>query len=277
MTLPNFLYLGPDKAGSTWIHETLIRHPDIYLTPAKDLYFFDRYFDRGVDWYAKFFVDGEGAEVVGEICQDYLADPRAPERIGDVLGKPRVMVSLRDPAERAFSSYLYMRKHGEGPDTFGEALQTRPELLEHGRYGSQLRRYQAVLSREKIHVGVFDDLRDSSQEFLDEILRWLELSPYTLSADEAESKLPASRARVTAIAWIARRAAAAVRTFDGAELVGRIKRSPGVHRLLYKPLEPAERQIPETDRDWIRDQLRDEVRMVDSDFGTDLEKRWGWS
>ena len=45
--LPNFIYIGPDKAGSSWLHEMLIGHPEVYLTPAKDLYFFDRYYDRG--------------------------------------------------------------------------------------------------------------------------------------------------------------------------------------------------------------------------------------
>ena len=95
--LPNFLYIGPDKAGSSWLHETLIRHPQVYLSPAKDLYFFDRYFDRGVAWYADQFRAARDEPVVGEICQDYLFHPLAAERIASVLTQPRFMVSLRDP------------------------------------------------------------------------------------------------------------------------------------------------------------------------------------
>ena len=53
--LPNFLHLGPGKSGSSWLHETLALHPEVYLSEAKDLYFFSRYYDRGVDWYRKQF------------------------------------------------------------------------------------------------------------------------------------------------------------------------------------------------------------------------------
>ena len=51
--LPNLVYIGPDKAGSTWLFGLLNRHPDVFMTPAKDLYFFDRYYDKGIEWYAK--------------------------------------------------------------------------------------------------------------------------------------------------------------------------------------------------------------------------------
>ena len=35
--LPNFLHLGPSKSGSTWLHEALISHPEIYFTHARAL------------------------------------------------------------------------------------------------------------------------------------------------------------------------------------------------------------------------------------------------
>ena len=37
--LPNFLHLGPSKSGSTWLHEVLISHPEVYFSEAKDLLF----------------------------------------------------------------------------------------------------------------------------------------------------------------------------------------------------------------------------------------------
>ena len=72
MTAPTFLHLGPGKAGSTWVHETLLTHPEVYLTPAKDLYFFSRYYDRGRQWYVNQFADapahfGVGLESEAEV------------------------------------------------------------------------------------------------------------------------------------------------------------------------------------------------------------------
>ena len=58
------------------------------------------------------------------------------------------MATLRDPAARAFSSYLYMRKHGLGEPTFAATMKTFPDFIEHGRYGTQLRRYLKFFPRE---------------------------------------------------------------------------------------------------------------------------------
>jgi hypothetical protein len=38
---PNFIYIGTSKAGSTWLFDILSRHPEVYITPTKGLYFFD--------------------------------------------------------------------------------------------------------------------------------------------------------------------------------------------------------------------------------------------
>ncbi len=274
--LPNFLYIGPDKAGSTWLHEVLVTHPEIYLTPAKDLYYFDRYFARGLEWYQRHFADVTGELVVGEICQDYLSCAESPARIATALGSPKMMATLRDPVERAYSSYLYMRKHGEGPATFSEALRTKPTLLDHGRYGTQLKRYADTFGRERLHVAVFDDLQQDPQSFIDAVLAWLGVSPMVLPEEDLKSKLPASRARFVPAAWIVRQGANVVRALDGARLVGCVKRSPRVQRILYKPVPASARQITEDDSTWIREQLRHEIDLAERLFDLNLMERWGW-
>ncbi len=275
--LPNFLYIGPDKAGSSWLHETLIKHPDVYLSPAKDLYFFDRYYDRGLAWYAAQFKDAGGQEVVGEICQDYLFHPEAAERIHESLGPDvRVMVSLRDPVERAWSSYLYMRKHGIGPDTFAAALESRPELLDHGRYATGLDRFLALLPRENVHVALFDDLTSDPQGFLDGVTDFLGVASQPLTEKELEARLPAASARSVALAHAARRAADWVREHDGASVVGRVKRSPLVHKLLYTPID---RQAVRPDREdvaAVRTALAKEVDSLERTLGLSLREAWGW-
>lgn len=125
--LPNFVFLGPDKSGSTWLHAALSRHPLVYLTPGKDLHFFDRYFDRGLDWYAAQFRGAEQHhEIVGEIGTRYLYARRVPLRIHQTLPDARLMVCVRDPVKRAFSSYLYLRRQGQDLGTFAEALDSTP-------------------------------------------------------------------------------------------------------------------------------------------------------
>jgi hypothetical protein len=274
--LPNFLYVGPDKAGSSWLHEMLLKHPDAYLTPAKDLYFFDRYYDRGVEWYASQFRGARGESVVGEVCQDYLFHPEAAARIHATLNPVKIMVSLRDPVERAWSSYLYMRKHGIGPDTFGEALRSRPELLEHGRYATGLDRFLALFPREMVHVALFDDLAVDPQGFLDAVTDFLDLDPLPLAPEDLAARLPAARARSVRIASVARRGADWVREHDGARLVGSVKRSPLVQRALYRPIDRAAVRPGHEDVVAVRTALAPEIDALEHTLGFHLRESWGW-
>jgi hypothetical protein len=276
MRLPNFLYLGPDKAGSSWLHEVLLKHPDVYLTPAKDLYFFDRYYDRGLDWYAAQFRDARDEEVVGEVCQDYLFHPEAADRIRKDLGFPKVMVSLRDPVDRAWSSWLYMRKMGQGPENFGDALRARPELLAHGRYATGLARFLEHWPRELVHVAVFDDLAADPQGFLDAVTDFLAVDPLPLPEKDLAAKLPAAEARSLRVAATARHAADWVREHDGARLVGFVKRSPLVHQVLYRPIDRATVRPDPADVASVRRALTPEVAAMEDVVGRPLREVWGW-
>jgi hypothetical protein len=273
--LPNFLYIGPDKAGSSWLHDVLIEHPEVFMTPAKDLYFFDRYFDKGVDWYAHHFAKAGDQKIVGEVCQDYLFHPDAAERIQTVLDSPRFMVTLRDPVDRAFSSYLYMLKMGQTPGTFSEALRSRPELLDHGRYGTGLDRFADRFGDESIYVAVFDDLVKDPRAFIDDLFVWLGVAPFVLTDELESARLPASKARSAGLARIVRSAADWTREHNGAELVGRVKRAPVVAKLLYRPLKEKPR-VESDDADFIRSSLETEMKKVESRFGLDVRGLWGW-
>jgi hypothetical protein len=273
--LPNFLFIGPDKAGSSWLHDVLIEHPDIYLTPAKDLYFFDRYFDKGVDWYAHHFTKAAEQKIVGEVCQDYLFHPEAAERISQVLQAPRFMVTLRDPVDRAFSSYLYMLKMGETPGTFAKALATRPELLDHGRYGTGLARFADRFGDDSVYVAVFDDLGADPRSFIERLLSWLGVAPFELSDELLSARLPASESRSAILARLVRRASVWTRERNGAEIVGRVKRARLVQQVLYRRLEEKPQLLP-ADVALIRTALESELVLVEERFGVDLRRRWGW-
>lgn len=275
---PNFLYLGPDKAGSSWLHEVLLVHPQIYLTPAKDLYFFDRYYDRGTDWYFRQFDDARPEHtVIGEVCQDYLSHPQAPARIHEVLGPDiSMMVTLRDPVDRAFSSYLYMLKHGESPGTFDEALTRRPELIEHGRYGAGLARFLEFFDADRIHVALFDDLVREPQTFIDGVLTHLGVEPMVLDEDLVAARLPASRSRSAVVSRGVRKAADWVRRADGAELVGRVKRSPLVHKVLYSPFGDDKPVPTAAEVERVRELLADDVALLQEIVGVDAASAWGW-
>ena len=40
-TLPHFLCIGTQKAGTSWFFHQIRQHPDVWLPPIKELHFFD--------------------------------------------------------------------------------------------------------------------------------------------------------------------------------------------------------------------------------------------
>jgi hypothetical protein len=187
------------------------------------------------------------------------------------------MVTLRDPAERAFSSYLYMLKQGETPGTFLEALETRPELLDHGRYATNLQRFEEMFGDDRVYVAVFDDLVEDPQRFVDDLLAWLEVAPMPLPDDLVEARLPAGKARSVLLSRIARRGSEFVREHNGANLIGRVKRSSLVQRTLYRQLGDDKPTMSETERAAVCEALEREIVALDQRYGLALADRWGWS
>lgn len=39
--LPEFLCIGAQRAGTTWLHKNLSRHPEIWMPPVKEIHYFD--------------------------------------------------------------------------------------------------------------------------------------------------------------------------------------------------------------------------------------------
>ena len=276
--LVNFLYIGPGKSGSTWLHEVFLSHPEIYFPEAKDLYFFSRYYDRGLGWYsAQFRAARPEHKIVGEVCPEYLSSEKAAERIRECLGPDvRLMVTLREPASRAFSSYLYLQKHGLAAPTFIQTAQQVPTLLGEGRYGTHLRRYLRRFDRESLHVAVFDDLQANPQAFLNDVTHWLGVGRHVVSPQQLEARLPAASARWLPLAAAVGHTANWVRHHDGANLVGRVKRSKLVQRVLYRPLGDNGPTMSLEDVSYVRERLDQEIAEVEDEFGLVLRKRWGW-
>ena len=66
LTLPDFLGIGAQKAGTTWLHENLRCHPSLYLPDEKELHYFDWHFHRPLRWYAGHFRQGAGRVRTGK-------------------------------------------------------------------------------------------------------------------------------------------------------------------------------------------------------------------
>jgi len=271
---PSFLFIGPDKTGSTWICDMLAQHPQVFVSPAKDIYFFDRYYGRGLAWYRRHFAQAGQARAVGEFSHDYIFSQDACTRIARDLPSVRLISFLRNPVDRAFSEYLFIRKHGllSAQQDLRAASAAFPSILEGGRYGQHLGMYVRQFGREALFLRDFEDIANAPADLLRDLCAFLDVDPGFAFQNMTERVLPASQARFGAVAKLAKLAAMGLRDAGFDHLVGRIKRLPVVHRALYRRYEAQDKpRLSDADRQWLREIYRDDVAELEQLLGRSFQ------
>lgn len=275
---PNFIYIGTSKAGSTWLFDLLSRHPEVYMTPVKGLYFFDHHFDRGWSWYSEHFAEATTEKVIGEISHSYLYSQTACERIAAMNPNIKLMVCLRDPVDRAFSMYLDGIRNGKWTGTFQERCEDTREIVEEGCYATYLLPYLERFPREQIHVALFDELRQTPDQYAKRVFEALEISPLPLQPKQLTKVMPASLPRNQWLCNTAKRMSKTCQEFGWKKLRGRVKRSRLIRNLLYRQLDEAEKtQMAPDAREALKDRFQPEIERLDELLGTQLCERWGYT
>ena len=187
MTVPNFLVIGARKAGTTSLYHYLDQHPEVFMSPVKEPNFFalegGKAGYRGPDadtrinrWsvadpkeYQALFSGADGARAVGEASPAYLCNPDAPKRIKRHVPEAKLIAVLRDPAERAYSAYMHQVRDGRETLPFAAALEAEERRTNanwapawrykaEGFYVAGLSRYYQLFGRDRIEIGLYEDL-----------------------------------------------------------------------------------------------------------------------
>lgn len=180
--LPDFLIIGAQKAGSTWVYDNLRSHPEVFLPARVELLHFNRpnCLEPGpMQAYAAHFRGARGFRRVGEKTPGYFwtRDPARsttqppPNHHPDIPGAVRtalgpetdLILSLRHPVERAISAYHHhaRRKRVAPGAPFQETAQGLG-ILDIGFYGAHLAAWRARFAPERFLVLIFerDIMRD---------------------------------------------------------------------------------------------------------------------
>lgn len=158
----DFLGIGAQKAGTTWLHSMLGAHPEIFIAQGddKDLRFFSSFYDFGYRWYERYFAAGESAKRRGEFSTSYFYCRDAPKRIYHYNPKMRFVLSLRNPVDRLISHHRHEIRIGHLTDdpSLANGIENNPSYVEQSMYYTQLSRWLEFFPLSRFHIIIFEEL-----------------------------------------------------------------------------------------------------------------------
>jgi len=209
--LPSFLIVGAERCGTSSMYEVLSWHPAVFsaILPRKEVHYFDYSYAHPLSWYRCHFplraraalaARGTGvAPVAFEASPSYMCHPLAPERIARDLPGVKLIVMLRDPVARAYSSHTMRAGWGVETEPFERALELEDSRLTgeaermaadpsyvgynwrhfayrtRGQYAEQLEQLDRLVGRDRIHVIDSGEFFASPARVYDQVLDFLGL------------------------------------------------------------------------------------------------------
>ena len=187
------------KSATTSLYTYLKQHPDIFMTSVKEPMFFNNYNKKNdyiikgrssnkkttLKKYYNLFNTVKNETAIGEASPSYISDKNCPALIRKHLPGVKIIAILRQPVKRAYSNYLHARKSGrEIISNFEEAFNEEEERIKKnwsplyyykskGLYFEQLNRYYDLITKENIHIVLFEDIIKSPESVSKEIFRFL--------------------------------------------------------------------------------------------------------
>ncbi len=195
ISLPDFLLVGAAKSATTSLHHYLDEHPDVCMTAIKESWFFSfldhppQYTSPGVLCdvvsrvadYVKLFEGCKSGQLLGDASPSYLYTYEDTIRniraiyTPEALKKLKIVISLREPASRAFSQYYTFNRRVHEPLSFEDAIQQQTiqqrldenwnifyDYVGFGRYYEQVKAFQQAFGKQNVLVVLYDDIRNDS-------------------------------------------------------------------------------------------------------------------
>jgi len=193
---PDFFIVGAAKAGTTSLFEYLGQHPSVFVPEQKEPGYFSALRPMSdPKRYAALFGAAQADQIIGEASTDYMPSPDSPRRIAEVCADAKIILMLRNPADRAFSLYRHMVRYGqEMAPTFQRALQLEPKrresesflrdnthgffnymYLSSGLYYRQINRFSRYFDDSQIKFVTFDNFTNRPIEETQSVLNFLGL------------------------------------------------------------------------------------------------------
>ena len=119
----NLFVIGVNKAGTSWLYTLLQKHPDVFMSAQKELFYFGERYPEGRDEYHAHFPFDQSYRYFGEATPFYCHDATVARELHNYAPDAKVLAIVRDPVERLYSQFYYHKQLGHvGEDAGPDAL-----------------------------------------------------------------------------------------------------------------------------------------------------------
>ncbi|CAB1448077.1 unnamed protein product [Pleuronectes platessa] len=114
---PQAIIIGVKKGGTRALLEFLRIHPDVRAVGSEP-HFFDRFYDKGLEWYRNLMPRTLDGQITMEKTPSYFVTKEAPGRVCTMNCQTKLIVVVRDPVTRAVSDYTQTLSKNPGLPSF---------------------------------------------------------------------------------------------------------------------------------------------------------------
>lgn len=187
---PNLFIIGAMKSGTTYLHDLLSEHPEIYMSKIKEPCFFVKshelkkmapsMWNMGIsenyDKYSRLFEKVSNEKIVGESTTLYAKYPTlsgVPEKIYSFNPDARFIYVMRDPIERTLSHFWHnVRVESRMVDIY-EGIRSDPHYMNVSYYALQIKEYLKAFDKSRFFFCTFEKMIKDPEDVLYSIFDWL--------------------------------------------------------------------------------------------------------
>lgn len=202
----DFFLVGAARCGTTSLYNYLNNSEDIFLPLVKEPNFFsdvdspktedfelpkpnEKYHAKIItskEVYDSLYEGATANQIKGDSSPSYLWDKNVAQSLYNHNPKAKIIISLRQPVDRAYSHYIMNYFTGvDSNNTFEKALEANKNktwgscnyYLEMGMYYSQVKAYFDVFPKEQIKILVYEDWTNNIELELNSVFKFLKIQP----------------------------------------------------------------------------------------------------
>lgn len=175
----DFLVIGTEKGGSTYLLNCLRQHPAIYMPNNEPSYFDDCFYDPdNMTGLSEHFEGDIAGKLLGIKRPSMLANPNFSRRAHTHFPDAKMVAVLRHPVKRALSAYVHHRAINTIPNVsaeefFNTVLKSEitgypraKNILEYGLYNKHLGELDRYYPNDQLLLIILDDLKNSPEEMI---------------------------------------------------------------------------------------------------------------